>query len=203
MKKNSFSDIISLTCLIFAPITLIWNTLCAVIIGVKSLLGFGAIALVLVAAFLISSITVILKDKKIKFLKTKRNVFILSSIWYSGLSFLINGIAWAMQSEKSGMLWNLYTIITVLCFSFAISVIFTYFNKKGFAFKALSYLIVTAVPYFILLTKITNFFPGTKVFIPIGIYALIYGGVAIYFGIKAYKNKVHELNEKPYENLFK
>ena len=203
MKKNSFSDIISLTCLIFAPITLIWNTLCAVIIGVKSLLGFGAIALVLAAIFLISSITVILKDKKIKFLKTKRNVFILSSIWYSGLSFLINGIAWAMQSEKSGMLWNLYTIITVLCFSFAISVIFTYFNKKGFAFKAISYLIVTAVPYFILLTKITNFFPGTKVFIPIGIYALIYGGVAIYFGIKAYKNKVHELNEKPYENLFK
>ena len=108
-----------------------------------------------------------------------------------------------MQSEESGMLWNLYTIITILCFSFAISVIFTYFYKKGFAFKAISYLIVTAVPYFILLTKITNFFPGTKVFIPIGIYALIYGGVAIYFGIKAYKNKVHELNEKPYENLFK
>lgn len=203
MKKASFIDISVLTCIIFAPITLIWNSLCAMIIGVKSLLGFGPIALILVVAFLISSIIVIIKDKKIKLLKNKRKIFILSTVWYSGLSFLINGIAWAMQSEKSGMLWNLYTIITVLCFSVAISTVLVCFRKKSFAFKSVAYLLVTAVPYFLLLTKITNFFPGTKVFIPIGVYVLVYGGIIIFFGIKTYKNKEKELNEKPYENLFK
>ena len=203
MKKNSFSDIIALTCVIFAPLTLIWNIMYGITINIKSLLSFGAIAIISVLIFLICSIIVIVKDNKIKFLKNKRNMYILSSIWYSGLSFFINGIAWAIQSEKSGMLWNLYTIITVLCFSIAISVIHVYFYKKGFAFKAVVYLLVTAIPYFVLLTGITDFFKGTKVFIPISAYTLVYGILAIYYGINAYKNKEKSLNEKPYENMFK
>jgi len=203
MKKNSFIDIIALTCIIFAPLTFVWNVFSGIIIDFKSLLGFGPIALILVVVFLFSSIIVVIKNDSIKFLKNKRNIFILSSIWYSGLSFLINGIAWAMQSEKSGMLWNLYSIITVVCFSLAISVIHVYFYKKGFSFKAIAYLLVTSIPYFTLLVGITDFFPGTKVFILIGAYLLVYGSITIYYGINAYKNKEKELNEKPYENLFK
>lgn len=203
MKKNSFCDIITLTCIIFAPLTFIWNIFSAIIIDFKSLLGFGIVALMLVVLFLISSIIVIIKDDRIEFLKNKRNLFILSSLWYSGLSFLINGIAWAMQSEKSGMLWNLYSIITVVCFSLAISVIHVYFYKKSFPFKAIAYLLVTSIPYFTLLVGITDFFPGTKVFILICAYLLVYGTIVIYYGIQAYKHKIKELNEKPYENLFK
>ena len=202
MIKKFIGDILALSCLIFAPISIILNAISAIAVGPKVLLKVGTILILFLLIVFVVSIIILLKSDRIKKLENKKNVFIYSSLFYTGFSVIINIIAWLMQSEKSGNLWNIYTIITLLIFSIVISLVIRYLRTNSIVLSSIVYLIVTAVPYFVILVGITEFFKGAKVFIPIGIYLLIYGITVTAFAVKKYKKIEKELNEKPYEKQF-
>ena len=202
MIKKFIGDILALSCLIFAPISIILNAISAIAVGPKVLLKVGTILILFLLIVFVVSIIILLKSDRIKKLENKKNIFIYSSLFYTGFSVIINIIAWLMQSEKSGNLWNIYTIITLLIFSIAISFVIRYLRTNSIVLSSIVYLIVTAVPYFVILIGITEFFKGAKVFIPIGIYLFIYGITVTAFAVKKYKKTEKELNEKPYEKQF-
>ncbi|MBQ9744892.1 MAG: hypothetical protein IJW19_07200 [Clostridia bacterium] len=202
MRRKLLGDIITLTCIIFAPLTFLLSLLCSIISGPQMLPHFGVVAVFLVILFLISSIFVVMKNNRIKIVSNKKNPYTISSILFSVLSFVINMIAWFINSEESGKLWNIYTIITIISFSVVFSFAVLYIKKFKLFVKAIIYLAITAVPYFIILVLISGFFTGTRIFIPLSIYAVIYIGVLIFFGVKELKRREKELNEKPYESQF-
>ena len=202
MQKHTFGDILALTSLFFAPIILILNLLCAFIVDFESLLKLGAVLIIFLLILFTCAIIIISKDKRIKLIENKGKFHIISTVTYTFISLVINIIAWCLQSESSGKLWNLYTILTILGFSIAFSLLIIKSKGKGFRFKAIMYFLVTAIPYFLIMVVITDFFTGAKLFIPIGIYAFIYGSITVFFGVKANKNRIKELNEKPYEKQF-
>ena len=202
MTKKLIGDVFTFSCIIFAPLYFLLNLVCSLIVGPKMLLKFGiVIALEIIILFTITIIA-ILKNKRFKIVKNKNNIFTFSCIIFSIVATVINLIAWLIKSEKSGQLWNIYSIITLLCFSIAISVVLLYFKNRSFLFKCITYLFVTAVPYFIITVTISGFFTGTKILIPVGVYVLVYGIIVTIFGIKKIKRTEKTLNEKPYESMF-
>lgn len=203
MAKKLVGDVFTFACIIFAPLYFILNLVCSLFEGHKTLLKFGIVIALEIIILIIITIAAILKNKRFKIVKNKNNIFTFSCIIFSIVATVINLIAWVIKSEKSGQLWNIYTIITLLCFSIAISVLLLYFKNKSFLFKCIAYFIVTAVPYFIITVTISGFFTGTKIFIPIGAYVLVYGIIVTIFGIKKIKRTEKTLNEKPYESMFK
>ena len=164
--KNLISDIISLTCMIFAPLIFLLNLIVAISIDTHTLLKFGSVALIFLLLFLINSIIIIMKTDRIKFLSKKKNLFNVSCIVYTVCSFIINLIAWAIKSENSGAIWNLYTILTLACFSVAISAIITFFKSNNIIAKASLYFISTVIPFILITVVISDIFTGAKIFIP-------------------------------------
>jgi hypothetical protein len=200
--KNFFGDISALACLIFAPITLILNILNALVEGPKVLMKLGTIYVLLLLIIFMVSIIVLVKSNRIKRLENKRNLLIYSTTIYTVISITVNTIAWMLQSAKSGNLWNIYTIITLVIFSVTISAVMLYSKKCGLTSKFVLYFLVTAIPYFVILVGITGFFSGATVLIPIGIYLLIYGVTVTVITVNKSKKTEKELNEKPYEKQF-
>lgn len=202
MTKKILSDIISLSCLIFAPLTATLNIIFGLIEGPKILLKLEIIFILFLLTVFTVSVVIILRNKNIKFLNNKKTFPTISSIIYTLLSFIINTVACILKAERSGSLWNLYTIITLILFSVIFTIVYLYLRSHNFVFKAIVYLLITAIPYFVILSVISGFFKGTDIFIPAGIYILIYAITVVIFAVKSGKRAQKELDEKPYENQF-
>ena len=200
--KNFFSDIAALSCIIFAPITLILNIMNALVEGPKVLMKLGTVYLLLLIIGFIVSIIVLVKANRIKKLENKQNLLIYSTTIYTISTVFVNTVAWLFQSVKSGNLWNIYTIITLALFSLAISAVMLYAKKCSLTAKFLLYLLVTSIPYFVILIGITSFFSGGQILIPIGIYLVVYGTTVTIIAVNSSKKTEKELNEKPYERQF-
>ena len=133
--KNFFSDIAALSCIIFAPITLILNIMNALVEGPKVLMKLGTVYLLLLIIGFIVSIIVLVKANRIKKLENKQNLLIYSTTIYTISTVFVNTVAWLLQSVKSGNLWNIYTIITLALFSLAISAVMLYAKKCSLTAK--------------------------------------------------------------------
>jgi hypothetical protein len=174
----------------------------ALVEGPKVLMKLGTIYVLLLLIIFMVSIIVLVKSNRIKRLENKRNLLIYSTTIYTVISITVNTIAWMLQSAKSGNLWNVYTIITLVIFSVTISAVMLYSKKCGLTSKFVLYFLVTSIPYFVILVGITGFFSGATVLIPIGIYLLIYGVTVTVITVNKSKKTEKELNEKPYEKQF-
>lgn len=201
--KNLISDIIALTCMIFAPFIFLLNFIVAISINTHTLLKLGSVAIIFIVFFLICSIIIILKNDRIKFIINKKNIFLVSSFVYVASSFCVNIIAWALKSEESGALWNLYTIITLACFSVVISAIFVYYKRNNIIVKAALYFISTVIPFILITVTISKIFTGAKIFVPLSIYLVVY---VVYVTIVLVRNGRRlrkESDEKPYQDIYK
>jgi len=201
--KNLTGDIIALTCVIFAPFIFLLNFLVAISINTHTLLKLGSVALIFLIIFLVNSIVVIMKTDRIKFLTKKKTLLTVSCIVYTLCSFIVNLIAWSLKSEDSGALWNLYTIITLACFSVVISAIFVYFKSNNIVAKATLYFLATIIPFILITAVISDIFTGAKIFVPLSIYFVIYVAYVTTVLIINGKKLRKESDEKPYEDVYK
>ena len=203
-NKTLVKDIFLLTCYIFAPISLILNIILGITIGKSSLLSIGGIFLILLISFTVSSFLVVIRDKGFNFTK-KSKILSLSMCFFTCISFVINAFVqlFALSVELPiKNLWNIYSILLILAFSFCISVCISWLKTQNIILKILIYFFLIGIFYFLLTVTIGSLAIGNTLFIFLGIYILVYALItAAYLLIVRRKRKI-ELEKKPYQKQF-
>jgi hypothetical protein len=197
MQNNFYVSISKLTCIIFAHIVLVLNTLCALIVAPHMLAPLYSIYLILFISAILSAITVLIKNKlpKVLSLPTYCNAMMIFSL---GSIFLNTFVV----IFRANFVWNIYSVYLLLVFSALVSACFKYLKFKSIGISFLFYFFAIGMFYYILSIAIAGFGVGSKLVVVIFSYVIIYLIVMIAILIIRGRIKAKKLNKQKYQKKF-
>ena len=189
--NNKFLHILILACFFYLPLTIIVNFFCSLD---GKLLKFWA-NLILFAIALIFAIFIGLKTNfYIKFDIIRNTCYI-----YTLISFVVNLFVYVIND---GRLWAFSSILIILSYSIAISILFKFLKIKAYLIRTLIYYCISLASFMILTVGIAKYTTGNNTMLLFGIFSIIYAvlSIAYYYVKRTFAS--YENEEKNYKRQF-
>ena len=200
--KNLVIKMLFLTCILFAPITLLVDILISIIVSKSSLLSLGATFIILLVCFIISAFVITLKESSPKAL-TKARILYYSCSFYTFLSILLKFVVTIVNLSKK-IVWNttIFSIILIFTFSILISICILYLKINSIVLKITIYFFVIGIFYYLLTVTIGGLNVGNYLILILSTYVLGFAlAFAVVLFIKSHK-KNKENENTPYQKQF-
>jgi hypothetical protein len=168
--KRLILNMLTFSCAIFAPLTLLLDLFIGLFISKTGLLSLGATLTLLIISFGISAFVVILKDGLLKPLE-KIKMMWYSFSFYTCISVILKIIVYFVNISKKA-LWSidLYSIIVIAVFSVLVSALICYVKLESFSIKALIYFVTVGIFYYLITVTIGGLNVGNNLILILGIY---------------------------------
>ena len=200
--KKLISNMLMLSCAIFAPLTLLIDLFVGFFISKTGLLSIGATLALLIISFAISAFIVILKDGLIKPL-SKVKMMWYSFSFYTCISVILKVLVSLINiSKKSHWSINVFSILIIAIFSIAISALICYLKLQSFSIKAIIYFFFVGVAYYLITVTIGGLNTGNNLILILGVYLVTFVTCTILALIIKRTKKIKERESQKYKNQF-
>ncbi len=198
MKQKEKTDnlplnILILSCVLYAPTSILINLICSLTLNEKLLQAWAnliifAIALV-IGLFLYFSFRV----------RAVNYIINRSAVIYTVISFILNTLVFIIENGK---IWTLYSIVLILVYSIVTALFMKYIKIKSYLIKTLIYYVLSLASFLILTVGIAGYKSGNLVMIFFGSFTIFYVISSItYFYVKR-SFASYENEEKVYKRQF-
>ena len=192
-KENIPIVILILTCVLYAPTSILINLFCALTLHGKLLQAWAN--LIIFALILIVSMFIYFPFK----IQAKNYIIKRTSIIYTIVSFIVNTVVFIIEN---GRIWTYNSLILILCYSLITALLMKYLKIKSYLVKTFIYYALSLASFLLLTIAIAGYKTGNLVMIFIGSFTIFYVISSItYFYVKrsfvSYENE-----EKVYKRQF-
>ena len=192
-KDNLPLSILILSCVLYAPTSIIINLICSLTLNGMLLQAWAN--LIIFAIFFIVGLFLYFSFR----ISATNYIVNRSAVIYTTISFILNTLVFIIENGK---IWTLYSIILILVYSIFTTLLMKYLKIKSYLIKTLIYYVLSLVSFLILTVGIAGYKTGNLVMIFLGSFTIFYViSSIIYFYVKR-SFASYENEEKVYKRQF-
>lgn len=192
-KENLPISILILSCVLYAPTSILINLICSVTLHGKLLQAWAN--LIIFAITLIAALFIYFSFR----IRAKNFIIKRASTIYTSISFIFNTFVFIIENGK---IWTYDSIILILLYSVITAVLMKFLVIKSYLIKTFLYYVISLTSFLLLTVGIAGYNSGNHVMIFIGSFTIFYVVSSItYFYVKR-SFASYENEEKVYKRQF-
>ena len=190
--KPNFLSILTLSCIIFTPLSFLISVVYGLAFTPKNVLQLPGFAVIFPITFIIALIIVFLKE--INYKKTPIGCF---SCTYTALTFILSTFVMFVSGTT---LWSLYSVLLITGYSLIVTLIRKFIKLKSYLLTTVIYYAASVISFLILIAPIGGYSTGNQVMLSLGIFTACYAVASMsYFLFKRSMQKCdnEDMDYKP------